>query len=74
MRTNDTYIGLLVSKDRWENMKNVVLRLQARVLEKSEVDLCTNYIISDRGTLGYRTQIYDPLTPYLKGFHITIYG
>ena len=53
--------------------ENVVLRLQARVLEKSEVDLCTNYIISDRGTLGYRTQIYDPFTPYLKVLHLAIY-
>ena len=30
--------------------------------------------MSDRGTLGYGTQTYDPLTPYFKGLHITIDG
>ena len=30
--------------------------------------------MSDKVTLGYGTQTYDPLTPYLKGLYLTIYG
>ena len=55
-------------------MKIVVLRLQSRVLENPEVYLFTRSLISDIGTLGYLTQTYDHLTPYLKGFHLTIDG
>ena len=73
MRTNDIDTGLLVSGNRWAKMKNIVLRFQAQVLENLEVDLCTNFIMSYRGTLGYGTQTYDHLTPYLKVLHLTIY-
>ena len=37
MRTNDIDIGILVSEDIWANMKIIVLRLQAQVLENPEV-------------------------------------
>ena len=72
MRTNDTDIGLLVSEDIWEMMKNIVIRLQAHVLGNPEVDLCNHSIISERGILAYGTQTYDPFTRYLKCLHITI--
>ena len=74
VRTNNIDIGSLVSEYGWEKMKIIVLRFQAQVLENPEVDLCTHSLISDIGTLGYLTQTYDHLTPYLKGFHLTIYG
>ena len=75
MRTNDIDIRLLVSEDRWAKMKRIVLRLQAQVLENPEVDLCTHYFMSYRGTLRYGTQTYDHLTPYLKGYpNIMDYG
>ena len=74
VHTNNTDVGLLVSIDTWENMKSIVLRLQAQVLENPEVDLCTNSIMSDIGTLGYGNQTYEPLTPHLKGLHLTIDG
>ena len=51
-----------------------MLRLQAQVIENPEVYLCTHSIISDIGTLVYGTQTYDPLTTYLKGLYLTIYG
>ena len=73
VRNNDKDIGIMVSKDIWANMKKIVLRFQAQVLENLEVDLCTNFIMSYRGTLGYGTQTYDHLTPYLKVLHLTIY-
>ena len=72
--TNDTDIGILVSKDIWANMKSIVLMLQAQVLENPEVDLCAHSLISEIGTLGYGTQSYNPLTAYLKGLNITIDG
>ena len=37
-----------------------VLRLQAKVLENPEVDLCTHSIMSYIRTLRYGTQTYDP--------------
>ena len=55
-------------------MKIILLRLQAQVLENPEVDFCTHYLMSYRGTLVYVTQSYDPLNPYLRGFHITKYS
>ena len=56
-------------------MKIVVLRLQARGLENPEGDLFNHSLISDIGTLGYLTQTYDHLTPYLKGYpNIMDYG
>ena len=30
--------------------------------------------MSERGTLGYGTQTYDPLNPYLNDLHLTIDG
>ena len=74
MSTNDTDICIIVQKDRWENKKNILIRLQAQVRENPEVDFCTHSIMPDRGTLGYVTQTYDPLNPYLKGLHHTIYS
>ena len=74
MHINDTDIGLLVSKDIWARIKSIVLMLQVQVLENPEVDLCTHYIMSDRGKLGYGTQTYYPLTPYLKVLHLLIDG
>ena len=56
MCTNDTGICLLVSEDKWANMKSIVLMLHAQVLENPEVDLCTNPLKSDRDTLEYGTQ------------------
>ena len=55
-------------------MKVIVIRLQAQVLENPEVDLCTDYLMSDRSKLGYKTQTYDPLIPYLKVLHLIIDG
>ena len=74
MCTNDTGICLLVSEDKWANMKSIVLMLHAQVLENPEVDLCTNSVMSDRGTFVFLTQTYYPLNPHLKCFHLTIDG
>ena len=71
MSNYDTYIGL-VRDDIWANMKSIVLRLQAQVLENTEVDLCTHYLMPDRGTLGYGTQTYNSLTTNLKYLNLTI--
>ena len=72
MRTKDIDIGILVSMDIWENIKSILLRLQD--LENPDVDFCTHSLTSYRGTLGYGTQTYDPLIPFVKGSHLTIYG
>ena len=72
--TNDIDMRILVSEDIQAKMKNVVLRLQAKVFENPEVNLCNNYLILDRVTLRYETQTYDPLNHYLKGLHVTIDG
>ena len=72
MCTINTYIWILVSEDIWAKIKNIVLVLQAQVIENPEVDSCTSSLMSDIGTLVYVIQTYDPLTPYLNFFHLTI--
>ena len=52
--------------------ENIMLRLQTQVLKNTEVDLCTHYLMPDRGTLGYGTQTYNSLTNNLEYLNLTI--
>jgi hypothetical protein len=64
-------VCVLTSRDKWVKMKGILVKWK-KVLASSDPQLSHKELLSDRGFLVYITQTYLAMTPYLKGFHLTI--
>ena len=68
----DENVYVRVSQEKWDKMK-LYLRETVADLEGSD-QLVRKSLETRRGFLNYVTRTYPEMTPYLKGFHLTIDG
>ena len=67
----DLGVCVLTSRDKWAKLKGILVKWK-KVLVSSDPQLSHKELLSDRGFLVYITRTYPAMTPYLKGFHLTI--
>ena len=66
----DEGIGVKVAHDKWDKTKNI-LRHTLELID-SHAPILLKTLESYRGSLVYNQHTYPPITPYLKGYHLTI--
>ena len=64
-------VCVLISIEKWTRMKGILRKWEA-ALTATSPQLLHKELLSDRGFLVYVTRTYPAMSPYLKGFHLTI--
>jgi hypothetical protein len=77
--TTNGRVTKLVTKERWEKTKSVIAKTGAALKASEDApdgaqQMNRKELERTRGFLNYVYQTYPPLTPFLKGFHLTIDG
>ncbi len=70
MVADATGVGVKATQEKWDKMKGLLLKVQTwiengNVMRRKELE-------SIRGSLVYLQWTYPAITPYVKGFHLTI--
>jgi len=63
-------IGIKVSQDKWDKTKKLLQHTLELIEEQAQIPL--RLLESYRGSLVYIQRTYPSITPYLKGYHLTI--
>lgn len=63
-------IGVKVSQDKWDKTKKLLQHTLELIEEQAQIPL--RLLESYRGSLVYIQRTYPSITPYLKGYHLTI--
>ena len=69
-RADQQSIGIATSQDKWDKGKRIIEKWSKLVKLGSKVD--RKEMEKDRGFLVHLSMVYPSLTPYLKGFHLTL--
>ena len=69
-RADKNSIGIVTSQDKWDKAKRIIDKWIPLVSFNSAVD--RKDMERDRGFLVHLSMIYPCLTPYLKGFHLSL--
>ena len=69
----DKEVGIIVltSQEEWDGLKLICKKGLTQV-EAGELDLNHSELRSDKGFMVHVTQTYPGMTPYLKGFHLSM--
>jgi hypothetical protein len=65
-------ISQSVSQAKWDKGKEIVRKLLELLLENVDGDMDYKDLERARGFLGHLSMTYEILTPFLKGFHLTL--
>jgi hypothetical protein len=63
-------VGVRLTQEKWDKTKTLLVELLAALESADTLD--RKWLESARGTLVYVQRTYPSITPYLKGFHLTI--
>lgn len=70
VHTDNGCVSVLVSREKWKAMQDIIYRLEAELTMNKGLDY--KRLESDRGKLVYGTRGYPFMKPYLKGIHHTL--
>ena len=74
IRTNSIEVGVLVSDERWSKTRTIFRKWLSIHKKDPSAPLPTKELHSDRGFLIYIARMYQVLTTFIKGIHLTLNG
>ena len=72
VRTTNDAVSVLISQDRWDKLRNIVLWLSEEYTLHSVEGLDHKLLERYRGVMVYISRTYPALVQYLKGIHLTL--
>ena len=70
--TADNRVTKTVTEAKWLKAKTLIRGLLDDLKQDLEAKLCYKRLERIRGFLCHLAMVYDPIYPYLKGFHLTL--